>query len=178
MKRGINILNGKGFILRPIKMSDAQTFFEAETDKKSKKGFMSYPKNINEVRKSIKKQLKENKKKKPLSETFTIEVNNKPAGWINIHDLNKEYHEHKGEIGYCLHPEFRGKGLTTKALKILIKYIFKKYNLKRLSATCRTFNKASAKTLEKTGFKLEGILRKNKCKEGKYLDDMIWAIVK
>jgi len=40
----------------------------------------------------------------------------------------------------------------------------KKYKLKRLEGWCRTFNKPSARVLEKSGFKLEGILRKNKCK--------------
>lgn len=43
---------------------------------------------------------------------------------------------------------------------------------------CRTFNKASARVLEKSGYKLEGILRKNKFKDGKYLDDMLWAKTK
>ena len=40
---------------------------------------------------------------------------------------------------------------------------------------CRTFNKASARVLEKAGYIHEGTLHKNKLSNGKYLDDMIWA---
>jgi RimJ/RimL family protein N-acetyltransferase len=40
---------------------------------------------------------------------------------------------------------------------------------------CRTFNKASARVLEKAGYKYEGTIHKNKFLNGKYVDDMIWA---
>ena len=66
----------------------------------------------------------------------------------------------------------------TKVLKKVISYAFKKYKLKRLEAWTRTFNKAVARLNEKVGFKLEGVLRKNKCKNGEYLDDMVWAKIK
>ena len=55
---------------------------------------------------------------------------------------------------------------------------FKKHKLKRISAMGRAKNKASARVLEKSGYKCEGILRKNKCVDGVYLDDFIYARVK
>ncbi len=74
-----------------------------------------------------------------------------------------------------MHPKFRGKGLTTKAVKYVVSFAFKKYSLKKIEARCRTFNKASARVLEKAGFVLEGILHKDLKKNGKYLDNMCWA---
>jgi RimJ/RimL family protein N-acetyltransferase len=111
-------------------------------------------------------------------EKTSIEINGEFAGIVEIHDLNKKYFKHRGSLGYILHPKFRGRGIMAKAVKIMSDYAFKKYRLKRVEAFCRTFNKASAKVLENAGFKLEGILRKNKCKDGKYLDDMVWARIK
>ena len=170
--------NNPKFILRHAKLSDAKVFFECEQDEQARKGFMSSPKNAGEVKKSIIKQLREDKKKKPSSEKFAIEINGKTAGWVGLHDLNQEHAEHKGIIGFCLHKKFRGKGIMSKAVKLVTDYAFKRYKLKRLSGWCRTFNKASARTMEKAGYKLEGIMRKNKFKDGKYLDDMIWAVVR
>ena len=92
--------------------------------------------------------------------------------------MNQKYAEHKAVIGYCLHPKFRGRGIMARAVKLVTKYAFKKYKLKRISGMCRTFNKSSIKVLERAGYKLEGILRKNKMKDGKYVDDMVWAVVK
>ena len=171
-------LKGKGFVLRHIKISDVKSYFESMQDKVSKKGFMKTPKNLAEAKKEIKEKISEKRKKKPTGETFVIEVNGEYAGYIEINHLNRKYHEHYGNVGYCIHPKFRGKGLAAKALKLLVNYAFKKYKLRRIEGTCRIFNKASARTLEKAGFKLEGILRKNKWKNGKYLDDMIWARVR
>jgi RimJ/RimL family protein N-acetyltransferase len=171
-------IKGKGFILRHAKLSDASVFFECEQDEQARKGFMHISKSVEEVKSSIRKQLNEDKKKKPFSEQFAIEVDGKTAGWIGLHDLNQKNTEHKGIIVYCLHNKFRGRGIMSRAVKLVTNYAFKKYQLKRLSGWCRTFNKASARTLEKAGYKLEGIMRKNKYKDGKYLDDMIWAVVR
>jgi ribosomal-protein-alanine N-acetyltransferase len=100
------------------------------------------------------------------------------VGYVEMHHLNLEHHEHKGEIGYAIHPKFRGRGLASKSVILLTKYVFKKYNLKRISAMSRVKNKASSRVLEKAGYKLEGILRKNKCVDGVYLDDFIYAKLK
>jgi len=51
----------------------------------------------------------------------------------------------------------------------------KKYKLRRIEARARTYNKSSARVLEKAGFKLESILRKNVLKDGKLYDDFLYA---
>jgi len=164
------------FILRHVTKNDAQGYFESMYSPEAKKGFMSTPQNLKEAKKKIQEYISQTKR--GMVEPFTIEVNGQYAGYVELHDLGKEHFKHRAYIGYCLHPNFRGKGIMTEAVKLVSSYAFKKYKLKRLEAYCRTFNKPSAKVLKKSGFKLEGILRKNKCKDGKYLDDMVWAIVK
>jgi [ribosomal protein S5]-alanine N-acetyltransferase len=172
------IIQTKEFILRPIKLEDVKPYFESMSDKTSKKGFPKVPETLEEAKKGLNEKIKKSKEKKPRSETFVIEINGKYAGFVEINDLNKGYFEHRGNIGYCIHPNYRGKGLATQAVRLLVGYAFKKYGLIRIEGWCRTFNKASARVMEKAGFKLEGILRKNKYVNGKYVDDMIWAKVK
>ena len=170
-------IQGKGFILRHIKMSDLQRYLECYQGKNIKEYLLKIP-TPTEAKKELKKFIADFKKKRPFGEAFVIEVNGKFAGEISINHLNIKHHEFKGEIGYCIHPDFRGKGLATKAVKLLTKYAFKKYKLKRISAMGRLKNKASARVLEKAGYKLEGVLRKNKCVDYKYLDDFIYARVR
>ncbi|MDO8563402.1 MAG: GNAT family protein [Nanoarchaeota archaeon] len=166
------------FRLRHVRLSDAKVFFESEQDKEAKRNFMRTPKNIKEVEKDIKEDILQYKNKKPSSEKFTIEVDGKCAGWIKINQLNMSFFEHKAKIDFCLHPDYRGKGIMTNAVKEVVDYAFKKYKLKRLEAWTRTSNKVVSSLNKKLGFKLEGVLRKNKCKDGEYLDDMVWAIVR
>lgn len=171
-------IKSKGFALRPIRRSDAKAYLECHKDKAARRGFITTPKNLNEAKKEVREKISASKKKKPLGETFAIEINGEFAGYVELNRLNIKHHEHQGNIGYCLHKKYRQRGITTKAVKLITAYAFKKYKLKRIDAWCRTFNKASAALLRKAGYKHEGTLRKNKYINGKYLDDMIFAKVK
>jgi ribosomal-protein-alanine N-acetyltransferase len=173
----MTIIKAKGFTLRPLTMQDAKPYFESQQDKDAKKGFMSTPATLAEAKKEIRERLAAMRAK--TAETFVIEIDGSYAGFVDLHDLTEDpKHAHKAIIGYCTHPAYRGRGLTTRAVKLVTAYAFKKYHLRRLSGWCRTFNKASARVLEKAGYTLEGVMRKNKYKDGKYLDDMVWAKVR
>lgn len=165
-------LKGTGFILRPISLKDSQGYLELHQDKDAQRNFMSVPKNFEEARKELKGMLGKNHL------AWAIVVNGDFAGFIHLELNNKPQYKHSAIIGYGINPAFRGRGLATSATKLVCNHGFSKLKLVRISGMCRTFNRASARVLEKAGFKLEGILRKNKFKDGKYLDDMIWAKIK
>ena len=139
--------------------------------------FLTTLKNIEEVRRDIKSQIKQYNvdKTKRKSDSFVIDINGEIAGEIGIHDI---VWGHKAISSSWVAKSFRGKGLGTAVHKLFVRYAFKNYKLKRLQGNVRTFNKASARMLEKSGYKLEGILRKNKLKNGKFRDDMVLAIVR
>jgi len=166
------------FILRHVKLADATAFFECQQDKESKRNFMSTPKDIKKVRASIMRDILEYKKKNPHFEDFAIEVDGKCVGFIWLGEISYGFFKHRASIGYCVHKDFRGKGIGSKAIKLVTDHAFKKYKLKRIYTYTRTFNKGSRKALEKAGYKCEGILKKNKFKDRKYLDDCIYAKVK
>ncbi len=156
------------FILRPKRKSDLQSWYKNQLDEDTARNFMSVPKNLEEAKKEFFEKSKN-------SESFVIDIDGEWVGSIGIHDIVKG---HKAIISYEIAKKYRGKGLATKAVKIVTEYFFKKYNLKRISGNVRTFNKASARVLEKAGYKLEGIFRKNKLKNGRFIDDMVWAKVR
>ena len=169
------ILREKKFILRPARLSDAPEIYRYQQEPETKKNFMSVPKSVAEVKKDILKY-KQNTKKK-LGEYFVIDIDGKVAGEISFHFWTppKKY---KAILSVWVAKKHRGKGIATEATKLITKYAFKKYPLVRLEANVRTFNKPSARVLEKVGFKLEGVLRKNKQKGNKYYDDFVYAMIK
>jgi [ribosomal protein S5]-alanine N-acetyltransferase len=172
-------ITGKGFLLRHFRESDANKFLELMKDKDTQQGFMNAPKTLKRAEESVKEKLLNYKRKKPEQEAFVIEIQGEFAGYIELCKLNQQFFEHKGAVSYALLPQFRGKGVTAQAVKLLTTYSFKTYpQLRRIEGWCRSFNKGSARTLEKAGYKLEGVLRKNKNKNGKLVDDMIWAKIK
>lgn len=164
--------------LRPVKLSDAEFLFECEQDEEARRNFMSTPKDVKEVRDGIRKVLVDMKRKLPSQEDFAIEWNGQVVGKIWVDGMDSKYEGHKASIGYMIHKDFRGKGIGTKAIKLITNYAFDKYKLKRIATFTRDFNIGSRRALEKAGYKLEGILVKNKFKDGKYLNDCLYAIVR
>jgi ribosomal-protein-serine acetyltransferase len=58
-----------------------------------------------------------------------------------------------GEAGYWISENYSGKGLTTKALKALIKHCFQKTRLSTLTIRTHQNNIASIRVAQKCGFK-------------------------
>jgi len=85
---------------------------------------------------------------------------------------------HKAEIGYWLAKPFWSRGIMTDAVRAYVDYAFRELKLKRLTAHTFEFNLASARVLEKNGFKLEGRLRKHLLKDGKLIDARFYGLLK
>jgi len=167
------IIKTKKFILRSPKKGDEDSLWENYNDKTIAKNMV-----LMETEKEFKGRWKDSfKKKKGVNLINIIEVNGNSAGAISLRGTD-EYNKTKATISYWIGKKYRNKGITTKALRLFTDYAFKKLKLVRIQANVRTFNKASARILEKAGYKLGGIRRKNVLKEGKFYDDFLYARVR
>lgn len=173
-----DIKTKKGIELRKLKLSDLKPYFEIQQDEITKKGFMTTPKTLKEAKEELEILIKKTNKRNPSNISLAINYQNSFAGVVAIYTRNDVPLIQKGVEGfvsYSIHPNFRGKGLATYALKKMTEYVFKEYDLKRISGKCRIYNKASARVLEKAGFKLEAIHKKQAYIDGKYYDNMLWV---
>jgi [ribosomal protein S5]-alanine N-acetyltransferase len=144
------IIKTKDFILRPLKLSDAKPYFEVMQDKETQRNFTSFPKTLAEAKQEIKDFLKQVKEKG--SEYFTIEINGKYAGNVVLQPQNWDVKTNEGRVHLWIHPNYRGKGLATKALGELVNYGLKK-KYKKIFAQCKAINKGVIKINKKLGFK-------------------------
>jgi RimJ/RimL family protein N-acetyltransferase len=78
-------------------------------------------------------------------------------------------------IGSKVH---RGNGYGSDAIKILMNFIFLQMNINKIKLTVYSYNKAAIKCYEKCGFKIEGVLRQEIFKDGKYYDKIAMGILK
>jgi ribosomal-protein-alanine N-acetyltransferase len=85
---------------------------------------------------------------------------------------------HQAEIGYWLAQPFWGQSIMTDAVRAYVVYAFGELQLLRLTAHTFETNAASARVLEKNGFKLEGRLRKHFRKDGQLLDARFYGLLK
>jgi RimJ/RimL family protein N-acetyltransferase len=124
-------------------------------DEETKKALMATPNSFKEAK--IEVQEKIEKAKTKVSETFTIEIDEKFAGTVTIEYQNYDVLSDEGRVHLVIHPNFRGKGLATKALTALVEYAFNERKFKILYGQTKVSNIAIAKVFEKVGFNLEKI---------------------
>jgi len=91
--------------------------------------------------------------------------------------LGADVHRFTAELGYWLAEPFWGQGIMTRAVQAMVEFAFAELKLHRVRAEPYAANPASARVLEKAGFLLEGRLRASACKEGRVLDQLLYARV-
>ena len=74
--------------------------------------------------------------------------------------------------------KYWGQEIASEALKLILDFGFKKLKLMRFYARVMHPNIASMKLLEKAGFKYEGRMRKHIFKNGKWMDELRYAILR
>lgn len=81
------------------------------------------------------------------------------------------------EIGYVLDQQQNGKGYMTEAIRLIVDFAFLELNLHRIVAEAMPSNIGSIRTLEKAGFKREGIARKLLLINGEWEDHVVLSIL-
>ena len=90
---------------------------------------------------------------------IVLKESNKVVGMIAIFDIQNA---RMGDIGYRVNPEYWNMGITTEALKEVIRFIFENTEIDRLNGRADVRNIASNKVMEKCGFIKEGTVRQGK----------------
>jgi len=80
-----------------------------------------------------------------------------------------------GEVGCCLTPAARGRGLATAALRALTDWAFSALGLGRVQVFVATDNVAALRLAERAGFRHEGVLRAYWEGDGRRLDAIVLA---
>lgn len=170
-------IKSKKNTLRPFRISDAESIRKHANDKAVSRNLATLPHPYTQKDATfwIKKQIQLQRQKNPDDIVFAIEIENQVAGTIGLHKIKRG---HKAELGYWLGREFWGGGIMTDAVKSVAKFGFRNLKLRRIYAGVFLSNKGSVRVLEKNGFKLEGISRKEAKKDNKLIDAYIFAKVR
>ena len=108
---------------------------------------------------------------------FAITTEGKVIGSIGVFRQGN-IHRLTAELGYYIAEEYWGKGIMTKAVKQICKYVFDNSDILRIYAEPFAFNAASCRVLEKAGFQYEGTLRSNAIRNGKVIDMKMYSLLK
>lgn len=106
-----------------------------------------------------------------------IQVDGQIVGNISIEQKSDVYGM-DAEIGYCLRPEYSGRGIMTEAVEQICNVAFEELDLMRITGLVYEPHTASQRILEKNDFVLEGIMRNAVIKNHKIYNLCIYGKLK
>lgn len=105
---------------------------------------------------------------------FVVEHDKNKAGLVELVEIN---HVHRrAEFQIIIAPNFQGKGLATKAIRLALDYGFSVLNLYKLYLIVDEENSKAIHLYEKLGFEKEGILHHEFFINGKYRNTLRMCI--
>jgi RimJ/RimL family protein N-acetyltransferase len=106
-----------------------------------------------------------------------ITVDGLIAGVIGF-EFKEDVWRRSVELGYWLGQPYWGRGIISEAVPAMTAWAFSQWDINRVWAGVFDWNAASARVLEKAGFVLEARLRKSATKDGRAVDELIYAMVR
>jgi RimJ/RimL family protein N-acetyltransferase len=83
-----------------------------------------------------------------------------------------------GGIGYVVHPAFRGRGYTTRALRLLVPWAFEVADFARLELGAKEGNVASLRAAANAGFEPDGVReRRLRNPDGTFADELRYVLI-
>lgn len=115
---------------------------------------------------------------KPLSSTivWAIYSNNIHIGNTCLTSI--DYHNRSAEFGIIISKTHHKKGIGIKVLDQLLWHGFNKLNMERIWLGTSILNIGMQKVAEKAGMKLEGRYMHGMFHQGKYIDTLVFGIIK
>jgi ribosomal-protein-alanine N-acetyltransferase len=106
---------------------------------------------------------------------FAIDLGGQAVGGIGL-DLQEDVARYSAELGYWLGEAYWGRGIMTAAVARFTEYAFRSFELCRIYAMVFETNPASCRVLERAGYTLEGRFRHAVYKDGRILDQYVYAV--
>lgn len=163
--------------LRPWRMDDAEDLAAALNNPKilnNLRDGLPYPYTRKDAEDFIESMLRADTNQ---TFTFAITVGDKVVGSIAV-ERGQNVHRLTGELGYYVAEPYWNQGIGAGAVRQIVAYVFANSDLVRIYAEPFAYNTGSCRILEKNGFELEGVLRKNAIKNGKFQDMRLYALVR
>ena len=151
-------LNTRRLLLRPLRGSDADALLGLFSDPKVMRYWSTPPwKSIDQARSMIDRDGKAMAAGEHVRLGLERTEDGVLIGTCTLFAISEQCR--RAEVGYAMASHAWGKAYMDEALRALLNYGFSELKLNRVEADIDPRNEASARSLERLGFKKEGYLR-------------------
>jgi len=170
------------YTIRLLNQNDLQDYFNLiETNRKRLEDFfagtVAITQTIEDTQQHVNDILSQAANKKYFPFVVIDTTNNKMVASVQVKNI--DWSIPKGELGYYIDTAYEGKGIVTKATKLIIDHCFDELKFNKLFIRTHESNVPSRKVAEKNGFELEGIIRRDyKITSGQVVDLMYYGLLR
>ncbi|MFN8574437.1 MAG: GNAT family protein [Gemmatimonadaceae bacterium] len=170
-------LETERLVLRELVMSDAPALLRIFSDEETMRYWSSRPyTSIEQARALIRRVAMSRELESGIHWGITLRGDDTVIGKCAFSEWRKMHR--RGEISYIIAREHWGQGLVSEAIRAMLDYGFDAMNLHSIEAGVTPGNEASTRMLERLGFKLEGHLRENFLADDRFIDSLIYSLLR
>ncbi|MCX4555490.1 GNAT family N-acetyltransferase [Streptomyces phaeochromogenes] len=107
-----------------------------------------------------------------------VELDGETVGFVAWRKIVATRTSYYWNMGIALLRETRGKGVGTRAQRLLVEYLFAHTQVVRIEADTEVENIAEQRALEKAGFTREGVLRSVGFRDGRWRDGVLYSVLR
>ena len=97
-------------------------------------------------------------------------------GSCGYHNVKADHK--RAEVGYEIGQKYWGQGVMQEVMRAVLQHCFETLGFNRIEAFVTAGNSRSVQTLEKLGFKAEGVLREYEYTKGGFQDQVVLALLR
>ncbi len=174
-KEALPVLKAKGITLRELRVSDAASLLALLTTEEVTRFISPPPTTLEGFERFIQWAHRERAAGRYICFAIVPDGYDTAVGLFQVRQLDPTFGT--AEWGFALGEAFWGSGLFVSGAALVIDFAFDVIGANRLEARAAVENGRGNGALRKLGAVQEGILRKSFLRNGRYLDQSLWAIL-
>ena len=169
------VLKGKGITLRELRVSDAASLLALLTTEEVTRFISPPPTTLEGFERFIQWAQRERGAGRYICFAVVPDGYDTAVGLFQVRQLDPMFGT--AEWGFALGSAFWGSGLFVSGAELVIDFAFEVVGVHRMEARAAVDNGRGNAALRKLGAVQEGILRQSFLRNGRYLDQSLWAIL-
>jgi ribosomal-protein-alanine N-acetyltransferase len=174
-RTGLPVLASGSVVLRDLRASDAPSLFALLTTEEVSRFISPPPTTVEGFERFIAWTHRERAAGKYACFAVTLKGYDTAIGIFQVRDLKSGFDT--AEWGFAIGSEFWGTGVFEKGARLVLEFAFSTLGVRRLEARAAVQNGRGHGALLKMGAVQEGVLRQSFEKKGRYLDQVLFAIL-
>jgi RimJ/RimL family protein N-acetyltransferase len=174
-RTGLPVMTGRRVAVRELRLSDAESLFAMLTTEEVARFISPPPSTVEGFERFIAWTIRQRAAGSYVCFAVTLQGFDTAIGIFQIRELEPGFRT--AEWGFAIGSPFWGTGVFEEGARLVLQFAFDAIGIHRLEARAAVLNGRGNGALLKVGAVQEGILRKSFLRDGRYLDQVLYAIV-